>query len=1384
MRVIPTVIVAVSVASCPVVSAGAGPLCVPVDRLAADRCRAQPGNVPAPLARGAAGVEIAGWATAGSPTARAGEFVLRLQRPTAVGSVLVYGPGRVAYETQGRFRPLGGARLGQGLRVLPVPVGEGVSAVRAIVEAALTGKTLTQGATYSASLGYVALLSRRMVNVAGDAFVAVSSAGPPSEGFRPRPWLNQPETLTDGFIHRDRNFASAPPAKGPAPGKNEWVLLSWPEPTRIDAVVVFRGRGEKGLGEVVVEAFAGRGDPRFARGNAGWQSVPGRWSAEGPFRAGLAFVPDKPVTTRGLRLRTARAGRQITLGEIVVLRDLGDAPAPPAKAPPAGATIAFDVPGAGKATIQVRDAAGRLVANPAAGIDVHAGRNVVEWDLTDVVGEPILSPGTYRWRGLYHPGLKVTYKHTFYPFPLAHVAWQTPSRTGGWLADHEPPRTIARAGEHMWLGAFAEAGDSIVEVDANANKLWGIDRIWVAIPAEICTDGEWYYGWCEGGWIRDNQAIIQIHTASKRSRKVFQRPMPAKGTAIAAMRSGQQKRGVTGFQVLGKKAFVSFGALDVIQVFDLTKGIDARRRGFGWDIAYKQFDELKPVLLKEISLPRPGRIRKAPGGQLVAISGGDVVAIDPKTCAVSRRFATGLVKPLGLGVAPDGAVYVGDGERHQVVGFSPAGQRVTVLGKPGRREVGPFDEDDLQDPHGVEVGPRGNVWVMEYSHWPKRVSVWDPKRARCVRSVYGPSQYGGGGCLDPADDRRLFYKGMEFRRETPASPVRPVNLYYRPDSKRYARFPDRDYPEYAFRSRGSLWFTSFMHPHEHPSLVLWQYRKDHAMPVAAIGSAVVLRQVFGHKPAHPGNRKDFNDTSFLKEHVPGYEADRKLFTWTDLNADGRVDVSELTLGKLEVDGRLVYHASAGWNWRMNERFEAAANAGRRGGVMVFRPKGFSKHGYPIYDVPTKAFPGRGEALGTDSAGNAIVLGGPVTCIQSDGAVRWRYRNDWPGLHAGHHTTARGDEPGVLIAPTRIWGIVRASEALGDVVAFNSNLGCTYLMTTDDGLYIDRVFRDQRVGLLWRMEKPPSPDVLAETSLYDEHFGGTFQKARGADGKDRFYYVVGKNHCSVVELTGLDRVRRLAGGTFAVTGEQIAAAEARRQGIAARKARPKVYDVPRAAPGLIKLDGRDNEWPKDRIDGFALAYDDEKLYVLHSGRDRSPVFDNKGANPVELFKTGDVVDVMLQTRAGLDDARGEAGPGDIRLSFAMFQGKCVCVLYDFRVPGHTGPRVGFRSPWRTVWCDRAGILRSAEIAVTRGGGRFTLEAAVPLKDVHLDPKRLRQTRGDVGRVMGDQTGTAASARVYWANKNTAILSDLPSEAALQPRLWGLLRFKNARGKPRR
>ncbi len=728
-------------------------------------------------------------------------FALPLPPPSAEGlTVFCYGASAVG----DAWLPSAPADARASLAVVTLPAPQPDGVLRVAVAAAATEDAGGGRPGFRAVLPFLRVQPGRHANIAPRAAVSVSSADTPSEGFQPRPWVNRPETLTDGFVDARQNFATAPRAAPLSPEAPEWMMLVWDVPQCLAGFALFFGSHDRGLGDFVAEVYTGTGDPRFAaQASRDWRTLPLPTPAESAFRRGRIHTLARSVTTSALRLRCTGGVMPPGLGEIVVLSPVANdgADGRVAEGDPAGAELApirFALPEPATVTLQIRDADGRVVANPVAGVRFPAGTNTAWWNLEDVAGDLVTQPGSYRWQGLYNPGLRVDYRFSYYPTPVAGMPWHTSDRTGGWLADHELPRSIARAGDRLWLAAYGEAGDSIVEVDGAARKLWGIDR---------------------------------------------------------------------------------------------------------------------------------------------------------------------------------------------------------------------------------------------------------------------------------------------------------------------------------------------------------------------------------------------------------------------------------------------------------------------------------------------------------------------------------------------------------------------------------------------------VFRDQRVGLLWRFPEPPASEVLAETSLFDEHFGGILQRVRDADGRDRYFYVVGKTHCSVVELTGLDRIRRLAGAPLEVTARQVVAATQRRQAAAARTQPPRTYLVTNVVAGAIAIDGDDRDWPGgERVEGCALAYDRTHLYILHRARDDRAPFANAGDNPLRLFASGDVVDVMLQTGVGLDPRRLKAGPGDIRLSIAMLGGAPVCVLYDYLVPGFAGERIAFSSPWRTQWCDRVTVLANARVAVMRrSGGDVAVEAAVPLADIHLAPAKLGETRGDLGRIWSDQTGSATARRTYWANRQTALLSDLPSEAGVQPNLWGLFRF---------
>ena len=105
------------------------------------------------------------------------------------------------------------------------------------------------------------------------------------------------------------------------------------------------------------------------------------------------------------------------------------------------------------------------------------------------------------------------------------------------------------------------------------------------------------------------------------------------------------------------------------------------------------------------------------------------------------------------------------------------------------------------------------------------------------------------------------------------------------------------------------------------------------------------------------------------------------------------------------------------------------------------------------------------------------------------------------------------------------------------------------------------------------------------------------------------------------------------------------------------------------------------------------------------------------------------------------------------------------------------RVKFSSPVSTVFFDRVeDVTDRIELAAGKDarGREANYELRIPLSLVGLRPQRGGTLRGDVGVLRGQNGATVA--RVYWSNKATAIVSDVPSEAALAPQNWGVIEMK--------
>jgi hypothetical protein len=119
-----------------------------------------------------------------------------------------------------------------------------------------------------------------------------------------------------------------------------------------------------------------------------------------------------------------------------------------------------------------------------------------------------------------------------------------------------------------------------------------------------------------------------------------------------------------------------------------------------------------------------------------------------------------------------------------------------------------------------------------------------------------------------------------------------------------------------------------------------------------------------------------------------------------------------------------------------------------------------------------------------------------------------------------------------------------------------------------------------------------------------------------------------------------------------------------------------------------------------------------------------------------------------------------------------EGHTKAVLFREVAPGAAkADKVLYESPVGKVAFDQVRDV-SEEIRLVQKDGNY--EIAVPLKLLGLKPTKGMELLGDVGILRGREGRTMQ--RSYWSNRNTSIVSDLPSEARLQPSEWGLWKIE--------
>jgi len=1005
--------------------------------------------------------------------------------------------------------------------------------------------------------------------------------------------------------------------------------------------------------------------------------------------------------------------------------------------------IPFDLPRESFVTIALEDARGNRVKSLVGGVRFPAGKNTAYWSGLDDRNE-LLPAGAYRWTGLYRDVIHARWLMSFYQ-PNTALPWNSPSGRGAWGPDHGNLLSAASGEGLVFLvGMGTEAGNGLFAVDQAGNKQWSVKL-------------------AGGSHLAYEKGILYVYMSH-----ADWNPLGLSNTGLSRFEAGT-----------GKWLDIKTPEGDVVRRHPLLEA-DKAAGGFAVGSAglYLSVPQDDQVLMYDKSTLAPKRTFAVSRASALFAAGEDRVLVCSAAGLLELNPGTGEIRRLADGdlgaapsvtEAPDGRIYVARGEpHHQVWVYERKGVvavRTGALGKAGgRTRNGWYDPNEgFICPCGLAVHGQDRLWVVENTHKPKRVSVWQD--GRWQQDFIGDTYYGGGGMINPLDPTMAFYADMQFQMDldTGAQTLRQIGMAF---PENLADFGYQPADLYALdKPEDFARFTRFV-AHEGRSYI---YHNGTMGPPWDRGSCI--RQIYREREDQRWG------LCVLIDRV-------RKFAWADANDDWTMQQEEtFTCGEKDAWGR-----TSSWGMYPSQNLDLYWTPMHGGPGLCLRLQGLSPRGTPLYDFG-KLEPMAGEcdngvglrdgsyfygSLGDSRMGRLD----EVRKVYPAGTDR---RTFWFRGFDTKRWTHRFPAPGIVLAPGNIAGVADLPSIDGEVVCVNSDFGQRYLLT-DDALYVDQVFQDSRTEAEPWPENPEHGFVADNMAPGQESFQSTF--CRLADG--RYILTSGFTDCRVFQLAGLDSIRRF-GGTVALREEDRDTALAVRRFRMAKDASAREPVIARVA-GPVAADGDLSEWPdagtlaisvdENRSAEVRCAYGPEGLYVAWSVQDPSPM-QNEATRWELAFTGGDAVDVMFRVPGGDTDA-ADPREGDVRVLITRLEGSVQAVLYR-PISATKQPFLfdAFEGAGRenAVKMDEVRLAPEVKtgIAVTSSG--YVVEAHIPWSLLGASAAPGGTTRMDFGVLFSGASRGAVETevRAYWKSRDTNITSDIPSEARLDPTKWGTVKF---------
>ena len=1026
--------------------------------------------------------------------------------------------------------------------------------------------------------------------------------------------------------------------------------------------------------------------------------------------------------------------------------------------------VRISVPnGSARFTIAIDDANGKRIRNLAGDFDPQEyavgqkdGNRVVEvlWDCLDDKGRPV-QPGSYKVRGLSHEGLDAEYDMSFYNPGTP----QWGGGAGAWGADHCPPSGVAAAGEMVFVAwAFPEGGSGIIGIGPDGMKKWGDKHGAIRIAAA----GDYVYAISDTWYVKGVLVRMAARDGAYRPFVLDGRERPFEIDLKDVFSADASLAGI--IAKLGSLPKDAVSPISV-QAMSVSKDMIVLSLACG-QLAILDANSAK--LLKTLPVAGMTSLAFSRDGKLYGLVGNKTLAINTENGTTTPISVSGLGNAAALAVDADGNLLIADrGPDNQVKAFSPDGKLVYTCGQKGGRPLhGVWQPEGMLQASSVATDSKGQVWVTENWDFPRRVSVW-ARTGKLVRDYVGNTGYAGDGAfLDERDPSLAYEGGVEMKIDHSRRTYRVSRILWVPDEDKNQAFwlgHDRIRGN-SFRNHSFVYSsasgTERRYLFNYDDWMAVYMEKDGSwLPVAAVAPVKSLPVKM--------RESEFKDL-----------ADKDVILWNDANGDGCVARLECTVAKGKIPlGRTM----TDWGRRMGADLSMYANP-----VARFKPIGFSASGAPKYGEEgiKNLLDDEGDLVPVDEENRLLCLSfrgypkettGMIGVDMDSGAIQWSIPNRWPSVHGSH--SAPMPRPGVLVGPLRILGQALVGKDAGRVFGVRGNHGQDFFMTTD-GLFVGALFQDGRLpsDTLPATEAELVGRPMAGFSNGGEAFNGWF--GRQSDGVCRMIVGFGRESAMILQVKGLETIRKTTGADVVLDEATIAKARIANSALAAGSGKAAKYAIARAAtPPAIDGDLKDfekipamkaeNEGGTDKAD-VRMMYDDQALYVFFSVQDISP-WKNTGKDWTRLFKTGDCCDLQFSSDPGAGRHTAPK-PGDIRIVFAPFEGKPTAVL--MRPVDPSAPKdlhKNYSSPIGQVNFERVEQRSDIKVAVKQTGRGYDLVAAIPLPLINLKPGS--SILGDCGIISSNADGTTNVARTYWSNKATGLVSDLPGEASLYPENWG-------------